>query len=220
MAFPIAWNLPKYRHRTADLLGFVGIVAVWMTVTVPIFYRKPPPPRVRADVLIRVEPPFATMMKGLPLNRVGVEKLASDYGEYLRSSQAVQDVLSDPAVSSLPSSPTADTVERCLSKQIQVVALGGTYLIDCWLIADDPARDTAILNAAATSIVIGQTRPPGYLVTILAPATPNTVPVPDRVVSPVWLILFILIVSLVSFALLRTLGASVLSFISPDRKPS
>ena len=219
MPLPLAWNLRKSPLRMADLLAFVAIVALWMTLGGPILDRRHKS-RVEASVLVRVEPSF-TAIKGLPSKTVDIDQFASDCGKYLRSPQAVQDVLGDTAISSLPSPPTKATVERCSGQKIQVGVIPGTFLMKCSLSVDEPARDTAILNAAAKAMLKGLPSPPGGLVQLISSATPPKLSAShNRFEFSAVFILFSLFWSLVTFALLRTFGISILHVIRPARAPS
>src|SRR5262245_23706698 len=113
--------------RTADVLVIVAFVAIGMTFVWPSIERGLTS-RIKAQVLIRVDSPFAPGQ--------GMEDSVLTGSDYLRSSQALEDVRDDPNVSSLSPPPTVGALASCLRERIKLSIIPGTILVSCSLEVD------------------------------------------------------------------------------------
>jgi hypothetical protein len=198
---------------TRDLLIIVAIVALMTGVGWPIVEQKMKP-RVESSALARIEPP----LPGKPSGKWVLDEQAclSKSSDYLRSPQAVQDVLRDTAVLSLPSRPSAAVVERCLRERIRIEFLAGTFLMRCSVTVDEPARDTAILNAAESALMKQQLAGPRGVTAIIELGKPPMLrAIPFRSALAAMFSLVILGLTLAAFASVRSLGG----YISRARHP-
>ena len=112
--------------------------------------------RARTEACGRVASPRLADGNPDPADPFRIPNVESSLGmamDYLQSPQAVQDVLKDPALSSLPSAPSQAVVAKCLREKIGIYRRGSVCLMKCWLTVDEPApHDTAILDATASSL--------------------------------------------------------------------
>ncbi len=187
---------------TRDLLIIVAIVALGMAVGWPMVAGEPTP-EVESNAMVWLDGNYLD-----PANTFGppdIESCLSMATDYLHSPQAVQDVLEDPAVSSLPSPPPKAVVERCLQEEIRICRWGSVYLMKCRLSVDETERDTAILNAAASTLTKELGSGPGSWNRVVKMATAPASPV-IRHSGPLGVMfsLAILGLTLTAFATART----------------
>jgi hypothetical protein len=208
-------ELRKYRLRTSDCMAFLAIVAIWITLGKPMIQQSSTP-SAEASVLIRFEVPCLPT----PIAQTR-EDHALAYlircSNYLRSPQAARDVLADPRIRTQAFPPAEVELRRQLQESLRIELISNTFLIRCSLDVDDPAPDTALLNAVAQVIVEPPHRGLEERITLLSLATPPTLPatLPRAIDLGIdWFL--ILVASLATFATLRMLGA----FLYPPTRRS